>query len=146
MGKRVQQYHYRSVAVELGPNRFSRDTWILEPWFQRDGMRRSTEGKFKLHPVAKPKPTKQGPVARHRPEDMAPRRGLYEVTRITDVTANGGFQVVAKCTGLYCGGRTRTFQSSDWGSSKVRVRGCTACVAQLRREERLAAKRLMGIS
>lgn len=148
MSKRVQQYHYRSVAVELAPGRYSRDSWVLEPWFQRDAMRRSTEGKLKLQRVLPPKKkaTSAGPLAMHKPEDMQPRRGLYEVAGITDMRANGNFKVVARCVGLYCGGKTRLFQASDWANGRVRVRGCTACVAVMRKEERQRAKVAMGIA
>lgn len=139
-----RQYHYRSVPVELSPGRYSRDHWEREVWIDRsqfDGNRAS-EGRI-VEKVVLPKKKKNpfiGPQAMHKPADMHPVRGLYEMVGTADMHANGRFSVVAKCKGAFCGGRVRKFPATEWMSAKAKtkIRGCNACMcARRRRDQRV---------
>lgn len=148
--RRQQQYHYRSVAVEIAPGRYARDGWVLEPWFQRDALKRSTEGKIKPKPAPaperKPGHNSRGPMAGYKPADMPMQRGMYERIGMQDFHANGRFSVLARCTGPHCGGRTRLFAARDWIQKRAVIRGCNTCICQLRKQQRREAKRKMGIA
>lgn len=143
-----QQYYYRSIAIEIAPGRFSRDSWALEPWIARDMLKRGTEGKFTVHrKPAKGERKHPGPPVFHKPENMPQVRGLYVLTELRGFQPGGRFSVVARCTGQSCGGkRSRTFAARDWANLRLGVRGCNKCTCAIRSQQRLEAKRAMGIA
>jgi hypothetical protein len=143
--RNVQQYVYRSVLVELGPGRFSRDHWVREPWFDRGRLRgphqqRVTEGKITPKSQAKKPRGTAGPTSAWTKDNSAERNGLYVRIGFEDRSRNA-FVVIAKCEGSWCGGHLRKFTVWQWNNPRtVLVHGCNTCAAQLRRQARQAAR------
>lgn len=147
----AKQYIYRNQAVALptwkGTERYGRDGWELEPLIERDavpsrasGVSRNSTGKTIPNLPAKPAVKKKpGVQQRYTPEQCPMQRELYVRIGVEPTPSGMSFRVLGQCSGAWCGGRKRTFSINEW--CELKQRGCTKCVAQIRRQERAAARK-----
>lgn len=145
-----RQFVWRNVAVEIGPGRFSRDHWVQELWHERDHQpKRSSEGKGREGQHIKlAKPSHQKAPSKYTLENCARTKGMYEMVRAEPTPKGNSFQVVAKCTGIWCGGSVRTFSVWGWCQQNPNLRGCSKCTQSMRRQEReanRAARKAQGL-
>lgn len=146
----ARQYVWRNVAVEIAPGRFSRDHWVQELWHERDKQpKRSSEGKGREGQhitLARPQHVKSGP--KYSPESCPATKGMYALVRTEPTPKGNSFQVVARCTGVWCGGSVRTFSVWGWCQQNPNLQGCSRCTQATRRqmlEANRAARRAQGL-